>query len=819
MHLAHAPRQIGRALGLSAALILALLASARWVPRFVALVTPRLWNAKLASEVLWGRLEGADEKVGVSQFVAFVATMALVVAITASYAWLRTRAERMRPLRWPARVLDVAMAVVALVVTSRASAFEAKLAAAVLVVSTGTLLGYGGTAHEARPSTESARTGFVLVAEAIALGWGLWLTGPRSLGLAVPYACLAALAAACIRAGAARTERDARRSALAGAPLLLLPLVGLARDPSLAWVFGASCASLVAWVALGRKNRLLGTRSSDLLVVAAATALTLLLWLPYRFREFPTEDNQKHEAQHLGWIASEAFGKFLFADAGFFYGPLREYMLGIVAWAFGGLTIDHVRLAHIALNAFGAALFLGAGWIVSGRRVWLFLLWCYLLLTRSPLRFFLAYTNNINFGWADVARPATAAVVVLGAIHALEHVDERRQSLRGLVAWGIATGAATLYSQDSGIAAIGAVFFALLGDALLRRRGLTLRARLQRGARTIGAFLAGVASLLGMFVAVYVAFGRGRRLLDAWHFLAEVGSGTFGASVYPLSPNDFRSSESLFGGTDIYHGPRFDYVLPLALLVLGAAAMVSAIVYRGWSARTTRVAGVFLFACALFRYSLYRADMWHITGGAIAAYLLGIALIADATSIRVRLGGVRRSFSPTMVLFLGLSLYGILEQEDVGGLSERARRIVSGEERASQGPRVVNALPRAGDARISPHTVALVDYVREHTSRAEPIWVVTDFMTGGEIYFLADRRNATRYDVWSEAITHREFRLALEDIERDPPILIVGHGWKEYSPEITDYVNQNWRLIDKVDGIDVRRYEPKVGAAAAASAH
>ena len=43
-----------------------------------------------------------------------------------------------------------------------------------------------------------------------------------------------------------------------------------------------------------------------------------------------------HEGQHLGWINSMTFGKMMMADAGFTYGPAREYSLAVLAWAMEG---------------------------------------------------------------------------------------------------------------------------------------------------------------------------------------------------------------------------------------------------------------------------------------------------------------------------------------------------------------------------------------------------------------------------------------------------------------------------------------------------
>ena len=64
-----------------------------------------------------------------------------------------------------------------------------------------------------------------------------------------------------------------------------------------------------------------------------------------RFREIASINLWDHESIHLGWVNSITFGRFMMADAGFVYGPLREYLLTLLAWLGGKITLEHVREA------------------------------------------------------------------------------------------------------------------------------------------------------------------------------------------------------------------------------------------------------------------------------------------------------------------------------------------------------------------------------------------------------------------------------------------------------------------------------------------
>jgi hypothetical protein len=272
-------------------------------------------------------------------------------------------------------------------------------------------------------------------------------------------------------------------------------------------------------------------------------------------------------------------------------------------------------------------------------------------------------------------------------------------------------------------------------------------------------------------------------------------------------------SETLFASVDAGQY-RFDYVIPIAILVVGASALVAMVAYAHWSARSTLLFGLFLFSCVVFRYAMVRTDEWHLSAGAQGSYLFLCALLSDAASLPTRVRVAKRTWRVPLVGlgFLLISLCAVRSVESDRGLSIRVARIMSGSEFPSPSqPYRYPRLRRVGDEQVPAETLRLVSYILKHTKPSEPIWVVSDFLDGGELYFLAERRNSTPYDTWSEVLTTREAKILLDSLKNDPPILILGRGWQEYEPEITDYVDAHWKPETTLEDIDIRRYDPGTG--------
>ncbi len=313
--------------------------------------------------------------------------------------------------------------------------------------------------------------------------------------------------------------------------------------------------------------------------------------------------------------------------------------------------------------------------------------------------------------------------------------------------------------------------------------------------------------MLAAFTAIYIASGRGRGLLNGLLFVRSVSAGVGEATPYPLHGSDLLSSSSLLEPVGRL---RIDYAIAPAILVVGLTLLVATLAYSRWSARSTILLAYFSSRAFYTAMPCCVPTNGTWLPGSQGAYLLLCAMLSDAAAFApsVRWNGRDGVCRSSVLFFFLFALYAVWSIEKDRGLTVRAERIANGSEVASAAkPYSYPGLPRAGDVNIPASTLNLVRYVREHTRPREPIWVVTDYVDGAELYFLAERRNSTPYDNWAEVMTKREARILLSSLIRDPPILIVGHGWNEYQADVTDYVNAHWKLETTVEGIDVRRYD------------
>ncbi len=109
-------RRLGRAMGLASALVFALLLALREAWPLAQRLTAWLWNATIYEETLPAAradAQGLDPKIGLSQFLVFVATLLIVLSIVGGFAITRVLLSRVPFLRIPAALIDVLVAALA----------------------------------------------------------------------------------------------------------------------------------------------------------------------------------------------------------------------------------------------------------------------------------------------------------------------------------------------------------------------------------------------------------------------------------------------------------------------------------------------------------------------------------------------------------------------------------------------------------------------------------------------------------------------------------------------------------------------------------
>ena len=662
------------------------------------------------------------------------------------------------------------------------------------VVAIAPLLAGGRAGPAASKRRDVATAAVCLGCESACFVLGIWFPFAGSFPkLLLPSMFGAAALTACIAAVRWR-PRTSWRIAWAGMPLLALPLAGLARNPTLAPAVLAAIASITAlwslrdWpTAAARAVR--WARRNTLTIAVPALVLTVIL--PWHFRELESADHMGHEAQHLGWINSILFGKLMMADAGFTYGPAREYALTALSWLFDGITLEHVRMAHVVLNLIGLLCLFGAMVRVAGGRVHLLFVAILLLVTHSSLVSLVTYTSMYSFGWADASR---AGLAVLAVILALDRrpPDERR-SRRRLWAAGALAGFAVLYSHDFGVPAVVATLLGLACESLLIAGSPSVKERVRAVGRRAGTYAVGIAFVLVPFLAVYAIRGRLLALFAGYAWTAEVSGGALGVLPWPLTTERLRSYAALT--SDVGWGMPgtcvLDYLVAPAIAVIGLGHVALAVALRRFTRRTVIVAGLATFATMTLHHAFIRPDPWHLFNACTPGLVLLIALSAGGSELRL-LENARRTQPLTLVLAALVPVVWLAHGASVP-LSDRIDRITSGKERPSVGPPFhYDDLPRAGDVFIGGRHLDPVRYVREHSQPTDSVLCMTWELGGGIEAFLAERRNPIAFDKPDEILSRARRWRALDQLEKDPPLLIVGHYFDYLNEDTKWFIQQGW---------------------------
>ena len=738
-----------RALGTVAAATVGLL-SATWIAPWLARrVTAGVGVDELAKTVAY------DRALGAAQFVVYAATLALAAATTAIFLALRGAPFARRPVvAGGPRAATVVVAGLALLL-----AMLAGLGAVgcVLVAAPPAMIVIGAlearlARSPARPSSVEMPSGLRYLPGAFA-AWGAWLT------TVAHGRALAALVALVALAVVITVERavDERFDPIASAPLAALPLLGLLRAPSVAWVVAAlGCHALLR---VTRRGRPLPAGAGAIGAVAIAPFVWLAI-VPMRLRELPTANHFQHEAHHFAWVNSALHGKWLMADAATIYPPLREYLL--TGWALvTGPTLEHVRIGFALIDVVAAVLgVVLVARLVRGRLA--LVAWgAYLLLAFTPLRPLAQYRDSISLGWADLMRPMLALLATVVAIEAI--VAGRAQKA---IVGGALAAAATLYSHEFGLCALGSIGLATLLDASLRDRGRRpLRARLTTAARGGLGFAVGFVVPLAAVIGVYAAFGKATLLLHTFFdFLLLLAAGVQQGLPFPLPKSWILAPwqwPRLVGG-----GRAIEWLLPGAVYVVATATLLRAAFARRWGARQTMRLALLLLGATSFRVALQRADVFHLLLAGAPAVFVALELAADVLA---------RAAPSGRALVIVAALGSVAIGESHGLYARRLGATLAGDEVPSSGaPYVHPGIPRAGDVRLPDETERVVTEIRARTGPGEAIFCRVGFMEGAELYLLADRRNPTRFDALAELVTFEHRRALLEELRADPPALVIG---------------------------------------------
>ncbi|MGO8995354.1 MAG: hypothetical protein ACLQVI_18720 [Polyangiaceae bacterium] len=750
-----------------------------------------------------------------TQFRTYCIVLAVVALVAFAHA-VALRALRGRSLA--VVVVEAVVFVIACISAFRASSFLGAVFLCALVPTAALVapfvLRVRRSEHAAPPeSVRRRRFTAAIVLQSVPLAWGAWLTTfDRPRGAIV----VAQVLVWGLSLWRAIRRRGREEDALAGLAFVPLPVVGLLRSPHWGWVvgavalYGAIGAVLRANEAFASRVRRSSAEVADVVVVATSWSLCAILTTPYRFRDLPRLNHLSHESGQYASINSILHGKFMMADAGLIYGPLRSYVLALYM-RFAGMTAEQTRLGQALMILGALAPMVWVGWRLVERRGVAMAWYLYLMLVGTYVLEWMHYSVILAFGWADLGRMGLPVFAAVGGVEALlagtraGTID--RLGARRLVGWGVAAAIATLWAQEFGICAIAVLFVVPAVHFLFVRGRRVDRARLAGTA--IALYAVGIAGALGLYVGVYALYGRaGLFLHTVLAQSAAFASGSYGAIQFPVTESSFLSLKGMMAGArnrESTQGFALEYVIPPAIYALTLVALAARAVGRRWRERDTLTFGVLLFGIAAFRFALGRTDYNHMTASDFPAVILLVRLAVEAASAvyvsRAQTLALRSAaIGGCLLLAIGsLRLTGVPL-----ALRPRLAGILAGFERPSSGkPYSYPTIPRAGDVLIQPEYVALVSAIQANTSPSDKIFQRIGYMDGGEVYFLADRANPTSFDVLAEFLTTERQHTAFLQVVADPPKLAIGEDSGMVGPELNQYLKEHYHLIGTIGGFKV----------------
>jgi hypothetical protein len=444
------------------------------------------------------------------------------------------------------------------------------------------------------------------------------------------------------------------------------------------------------------------------------------------------------EGLMLQAAARIAHGEVPYRDFWWFYPPGQPLLLAAL-WKVLGASLLEWRVVRVLCDA-GVAVLVWRLALRGGASRWV------------ALGAWLAATLAMAYPSGPHPHPLTL-VLCLGALL----VFEDRPALAGVLA---------------GVAAFWRLEFAgYLG------LGIVLALLVARAPRTAARFAsAGVVTAAVLYAPIVALAGVGR----SWNLLVD----------YPLT--DFSAYQSLPFPLH-YHGPLNTgslggflsdsaenlllFYLPLAL-VIGLVVGLAAVASRWRREATWPLAGA-VFAIGMAHYLITRADVFHTAPlGVMVAVLLawavggGAAPRAPALAVIAAPPPDRSLLARTLpVLAVAVLAFAIVEGADRQWLELRTDDVPLG-----VGPSDGVRVPRAERDALRRAVAA----VQARVPSGRPTYVATlraDRVTSGYplLYVLADRPNATRYDIEAPGVVtslpvQREI---VADLERARPAVVV----------------------------------------------
>jgi hypothetical protein len=417
------------------------------------------------------------------------------------------------------------------------------------------------------------------------------------------------------------------------------------------------------------------------------------------------------------------------------------------------------------------------------------------------------------WGWFVVAPNfyswEAIAFALLALLCALRSIATGQQ--RWLVGAGLLAGLAAITKQNTGAFAIAAI---AAGLSVVRMTG---RQRMPASlSRTLAVFVASAVAPIAIAVAMLIAVGAGPYLFDS---LVRYPFVVFRRVMalpyppfYPLIPRagllTLQQAVPAVVAGRVEEPAVFDFWIAL-VLYLPVAVLPFALVRLAWLAarRDAEVVPLLLvtiFAGTILLQSWPRADMTHILFGLQASFvLLGYALwcVYRVAVSRLRVSWTGAAIKivvavailwPVVALLrAGYHLTEFQYQNDTVPIRvDRARGILTNAEEAR---------------RIE----AIVEHVTSHGGADAPLLVVP---WAAGLYFLTDRPNPTRVDIFYDGDTPRYPCVIAALDEAPPPYVVYGYVWdidgkhfRDYARPLEDYIRSRYVVDVTLPGYEILR--------------
>lgn len=487
-----------------------------------------------------------------------------------------------------------------------------------------------------------------------------------------------------------------------------------------------------------------------------------------------------HRGESLGPASDYLAGDRPYADVFPLHGLLEDGLLDAFLMGVFGRSIDVAIYRMYLLSA----MMIPAVWLLS----W----WAFrsvpLALAAAALTMLVAADNQ------------RAVLEIVAAAFLLKGLAENRWRLVAIA--GIVGGIDLFFSLETGLYVLGGGLLAIVIKSQIAREGKV-------GLRQIGIFAVGY--LAGMSPFIFYLAMRGV-VGDFFEVsFIRIPSIIDGAWSLPLPDVGPWLVSSAGDKTLFQYAWHLRYILNPFVIAAGLFAIILMVIRRTPQTQTgLTIVVLTAFSLISQRSALGRADFQHQWFSAFFIGPLFIALLIYWTRAWEGRDSRDRFVARSIAIMFALLFVGVLWTP--GLIRNRLDGLIS------YRARLVGELPTAQLIENRERIRAVTDAIRSHTAEDDAIF---DFSNQPVFYFLADRRNPTRYfqvPLMSPPDAQRE---VIGDLHSESPALVLMTSPERYdrfddvsnarrAPEVARWIRSRYRWKETVHGIELwtRRSTP-----------